>query len=185
MHWFPHFSPKLGAYSSCGCLQTSADQLKFGEDLADYMEKNINSTVELVLTGYFNIHVNDKSNSDFIIFNDILDSFSLINHVSFLTHRLQNLLNLVMTQANSNIITNASQGRLFSDHNYIFYNAISVKHLVSSHISATRKIRQLIFQPSQNIFSMLIQDVDLTELNPGISIFTTKQCPVLLISMHL
>ena len=56
-------------------LQTSV--LKFGEDLADYTEKNINLTGQLVLTGNFNIHINDKSNSDSIIFHDILDLFGL------------------------------------------------------------------------------------------------------------
>ena len=36
--------------------------LEFGEDLADYMEKYITSTGKLVLSGDFNIHINDKSN---------------------------------------------------------------------------------------------------------------------------
>ena len=49
------------------------------------MEKNINSTGKLVLTGDFNIHINDKSNPDSIIFHDILDSFGVVNHVSFQT----------------------------------------------------------------------------------------------------
>ena len=47
--------------------QTSV--LEFGEDLVDYMEKSINSTSELVLTSNFNIHINDKSKSDSIIFH--------------------------------------------------------------------------------------------------------------------
>ena len=93
------------------------------------MEKNINSTGELVLSGNFNIHVNDKSNSDSIILRDILDSFGLINHVSFQKNRLQSTLDLVINQADSNIITNTSPGRLYSDHNYVFYNATSVPHL--------------------------------------------------------
>ena len=140
--------------------------LKFGEDLADYMEKNINSTGKLVLTGNFNILVSNKSNTDSIIFHDILDSFGLVNCVLFLTQGLQNMLDLVIIQADSNFITKTSPGRPFSDHNYVFYNVTSAQHLVSIHISATRKIKAIDIPAFTKDIQYALQDVDLTGLTP-------------------
>ena len=55
----------------------------FVNDFLDYMERNINSTGKLLLTGDFNIHVNDLDSPDTNTFLDVLDSFGLQNHIRF------------------------------------------------------------------------------------------------------
>ena len=91
--------------------------LSFADDFLKHMEKIINSAGKNLFVGDFNIHVKDQSNSDTRNFQDVLDSFSLINHIGFDTHCLENTLDLVITSARDDIIRNPYQGYLFFDHN--------------------------------------------------------------------
>ena len=99
----------------------------FVNDFLDYMERNINSTVKLLLTGDFNIHVNDPESPDANTFLDVLDSFGLQNHISFPTHHLNITLDLVITSCNDNFIESSTSGRLFSDHNTVYFNLTTFK----------------------------------------------------------
>ena len=99
----------------------------FVSDVLDYMERNINSTGKLLLTGDFNIHVNEPESPDVNTFLDVLDSFGLQNHISFPTHHLNNTLDLVITPCNDNFIESSTPGRLFSDHNIVYFNIITIK----------------------------------------------------------
>ena len=74
----------------------------FVSDFLDYMERNINSTGKLLLTVDFYIHINDPESPDANTFLDVLDSFGLRNHISFPTHHLNNILDLVITPCNNN-----------------------------------------------------------------------------------
>ena len=82
----------------------------FVNDFLDYMERNINTTGKLLLTGDFNIHVNDPESPDAKTFLDVLDSFGLQNHISFPTHHLNNTLDQVITPCNDNFIENSTPG---------------------------------------------------------------------------
>ena len=87
------------------------------------MERNMNSTGKLLLTGDFNIHVANDANT----FLDVLDSFGLRNHIGFPTHHLNNTLDLVITPCNDNFIESATPDRLFSDHNIVYFNITTLK----------------------------------------------------------
>ena len=99
----------------------------FVSDILDYMERNINSTGKLLLTGDFNIHVNEPESPDANTFLDVLDSFGLQNHISFPKHHLNNTLDLVITPCNDNFIKSSTPGRQFSDHNIVYFNIITLK----------------------------------------------------------
>ena len=99
----------------------------FVNEFLDYMERNINSTGKLLLTGDFNIHVNDPESPDANTFLDVLDSFGLQNHIRFPTHHLNNTLDLVITSCNDNIIESSTPGRLFPDHNIVYFNLTTFK----------------------------------------------------------
>ena len=99
--------------------------LSLADDFPNYMESIINSAGKNLLFGNFNIHVKDQSNSDTRNFQDLLDSFRLINHISFDTHCLENTIDLVIISARDNFIRNPYQGCLSSDHNIVFFDIIS------------------------------------------------------------
>ena len=109
--------------------------LDFVLEFAEYMEENINFKGEHLLIGDFNIHMNNKEHQDTITFMDMLDTFALGNHIDFSTHKLDNTLDLVISNSASNIIGKAEQGELFSDHYVVLFNLS-----ISNAISSTREI---------------------------------------------
>ena len=53
------------------------------QDIATYMEANINEMGECVLLGNFNIHLNKKDDQDIITLLDTLESFGLQTGLNF------------------------------------------------------------------------------------------------------
>ena len=77
---------------------------------------------DIVVCGDFNIHCNDTLNSDVIKFYEILNSFSLVQHVSVPTHDLGNTIDLVISNPNNVQITNLSVcADTPSDHSLIYF----------------------------------------------------------------
>ena len=99
----------------------------FTKDILDYMGKNINASGKPLLTGDFNIKVNDSSCSDTELFTELLDSFGLVNHIQFVTHEHENILDLIISSERETFVKNPSQGRLFSDHYVVLYDVVSTK----------------------------------------------------------
>ena len=83
--------------------------LQFANELAAYMEKNINTTGEQIIVGDLNVHINKQDEGNAIILSDMLESFNLTNHVGFPTDKLQNTLDLVINQQDSKHIRNVCQ----------------------------------------------------------------------------
>ena len=102
----------------------------------DYMDRNINSTGKLLLTGDFNINVNDLESPDTNTFLDVLDSFGLQNHISFPTHHLNNTLDLVISSGQDNFIESSTPGRLYTDiHKLKNINMTNFNKVVELHLT--------------------------------------------------
>ena len=95
---------------------------QFQNDLYNYMENNSNTTGKLLLTGDFNIKINDETNHDTAKFLDFLESFGLLNHIHFGTHCQENTLDLVISSELYHLVHNPLKGCLFSDHSFVYYN---------------------------------------------------------------
>ena len=117
--------------------------LSFANDLLDYMERNINSPGKLLLTGDFNIHVNNLESPDTNTFLDVLDSFGLHFDIEFLTHCLNNTLDLVITSGQDKFIESSRPSRLFSDHNMVYFNLTTPKQ--------SYKTKEIIYRKLKNI----------------------------------
>ena len=105
--------------------------LEFCNELAKFLETNINLSGELILVGDFNIVVNKPLDAGPASFLDVLHSFNLINRVDKPTHRLCNTLDLIIHDADSSIIPKIKVDRLFSDHNIILFD-ISLPHTITT-----------------------------------------------------
>ena len=96
--------------------------IQFCDELSDLLEENIVSDHGvLLLTGDFNIHMDNLQNPDTIIFSDFLESFGLSNFVGFPIHQSHHTLDLFITHQ-SRIIKSVSQGEFVS--NLCFINAL-------------------------------------------------------------
>ena len=86
------------------------------------MENNINTTGKLLLTGDFNIKINDETNHDTTKFLDFLESIGLVNNTHFGTHHQENTLDLVISSEQYYLVHNPTKGCLFSDNHFVHYN---------------------------------------------------------------
>ena len=105
---------------------------------------NVNTTGNIILTGDFNIKMNNPDDPDMNTLSDLLDSFDLVNHVRFLTHRSMNTLDLVITHGDTNFIRNPSQGRLFVDHNIVHFQVVTTKQPSEFKVSKYRKLKDIV-----------------------------------------
>ena len=97
---------------------------QFLNEFCDYMESNINTTGKLLLTGDFNIKINDENNHETAKFLDFLESFIPVNHIHFGTHHQENTLDLVISSEQYHLVHNPIKGCLFSNHNFVYYNLL-------------------------------------------------------------
>ena len=58
---------------------------------------NVNSPCHLIIMIDVNIHINDSADNDTMKMNNLIDSLNLMNKVLVPTHRLQNTLDVVLT----------------------------------------------------------------------------------------
>ena len=69
------------------------------------LEFHISANIDLVFVGNFNIHIDDLSDVNSIHFLKLLNTLNLCQHVSFPTHNSGHVLDLIITNALSNLVT--------------------------------------------------------------------------------
>ena len=70
----------------------------FAIDFWDFLGNTINENGKLLILGDFNIPINNPDSPDTSIFQDVLDSLGVLNHIRFPTHRQKNILDLIITE---------------------------------------------------------------------------------------
>jgi len=98
----------LALYNIYRCPQSttkSRHYVSFSQFLEDFQTliSNVSTSHKFLMTGDFNIHVDDLTDSNAIQFLSLLDHANLTQHVSFPTHRHSHTLDLVTTSANSTL----------------------------------------------------------------------------------
>ena len=110
------------------------------EYLTDVLSKHKNN----VILGDFNIHTEDLSSSDTVIFNDTMEALGLEQHVKFPTHRCGNTLDLIFTEVGSGPTPAAPhRGPLLSDHHLVSLQLHHKKEIPSRKQVPVRKINKL------------------------------------------
>ena len=95
--------------------------IDFCEEMTTLLETTILDVNEPIFCGDFNIHAEDISNFDTIIFYGFLDSFNLTNKIIFSTHKSGHTLDLVLVEKNSKLDYMLKQGHMITDHNFIHF----------------------------------------------------------------
>ena len=114
----------------------------FATDFLDLIETSINENGKLIL-GDLNIPMNNPDSADTSIFQAVLDSLGLHNHITFPTHRQCNTLDLIITEHQESFIKKLNQSRLFSDHYLINFEMTSASTSVGHKMSTFRKIKSI------------------------------------------
>ena len=89
----------------------------FFVEFAEYLESIVLSADPLLIVGDFNIHIDSNENYDAIKLSELLQSFSLTQHVQVPTHSSGHILDLIITRKTDDLVSSVPRaGCLFSDH---------------------------------------------------------------------
>ena len=77
----------------------------FFTEFSEYLESAVLSKENLLISGDFNIHVDNIHDSDAIKFSDLLESFGLKQHVTGPTHKDGHTLDLIVTRCSDCILS--------------------------------------------------------------------------------
>ncbi len=93
--------------------------------------KLVLSADPLLIVADFNIHIDSNENYDAIKFLELLQSFSLTQHVEVATHSSGHTLDLIITRKADNLISSVPRAVcLFSDHMPVFCELIWVRYFL-------------------------------------------------------
>ena len=106
---------------------TSGTNGMFINDITELLINRLPQYQNSIVLGDFNIHIEDITNTDAIIFNDTMRALGLEQHILGPTHVKGNTLDLIFTQlSNSFNITNTTLHGYISDHCMVSVN-INIK----------------------------------------------------------
>ena len=89
----------------------------FLDEVTDFLATFLVEHNNIIITGDFNIHVNDTNDPEAQIFLDTIEALGLDNHLNFATHNRGYTLDLVLTKALSSFsVVTCRQGPFLSDH---------------------------------------------------------------------
>lgn len=140
------------------CIYRPPDSSKYSpafsiflSDFTTFLETNL-ANKNHVITGDFNIHMN-SSNAHTVLFNQLLETFELTQHVSAATHTHGNILDLVLScKSDSALILEVCVGELISDH-----------FAIEGYLSLQKPSR-----PKKEIHYRKIKDIDLESFKNNI-----------------
>ena len=116
----------------------------FFTDFAEYLETVILSSEPLVITGDFNVHVDDSNDLDAAKLLDLLDSLGLCQHVTQSTHELGHTIDLIITRRSDSVIHGSpTTDHLFSDHLTVLTTLRATKPAITSKERVYRKIKSI------------------------------------------
>ena len=99
---------------------------------------------ELLVTGDFNIHVNDTNDPNFRHFLEILDSLNLVQPVTEQTHKAGHTLDLVITHKDGDILNSKPCTHYYlSSHSTIVYTLKFLKPRPLQKIIKCRKLKSV------------------------------------------
>ena len=130
------------------------------------MKMNVNSLGHLIIMEDVHLHMIDGADNDTITMNDLLDSFSLMNNVLVSTHRLQNILDVVLTDTEYTGISQVKRGTLFSGYHFITFS-IGIRSNTATHkpkVIVCSKYKTIDNKVFAGNLSRSLSDINLLEL---------------------
>ena len=114
---------------------------------------------ELFISGDFNFHFNDDNDTLANEFQSLLNSLSLVQHVQCPTHRLGNILDLVITRSNS-LLNSCDVDLLLSDHHVVLNCLAPHKAAAPVRTSTFRKLKSINIDDFKTDLSILCGDIE-------------------------
>ena len=115
---------------------------QFFNDFSSLLERMVSSSGELIITGDFNFHIEDKTNTYATRFLDMLDCFNLtVLDALTPTHRNNHVLDLIITRSNQSLAKNIYvHDPAISDHYAVYCNLSINKPPIPKKVINYRKL---------------------------------------------
>ena len=105
----------------------------FINDITELLTNKLPQYQDSFLLGDFNVHLEDQTNTDAIIFNDTMRALGLEQHISGPTHVRGSTLDLIFTQlSNSFNITHTTSNGYILDHCMVSVNIKKQKYPIET-----------------------------------------------------
>ena len=93
-----------GVYHPAYSLTNKTTNAQFTDEFLNFMTEILPLHNNHIIMGDFNLHLSKEDNTDASIFLDSIEAMGLYQHISFLTHCNDNLLDLVISEITGKII---------------------------------------------------------------------------------
>lgn len=94
----------------------------FFEEFTKHLDELCTASGQLLIIGDFNFHYDDSASHDVLMLKDVMETFSLKQHVVGATHKKGHILDLVMTREEElDIRSILNHGPIISDHSAISF----------------------------------------------------------------
>ena len=168
----------------------------FIHDFESYLDTLVLTDEMLCITGDFNLHIDDPTDTYGCQFNDLLSSLCLVNHITFPIHQAGHTLDLVITQNNQEIeLRSIRPGYFLSDHCFVCVEIVIARLDVQRRMLSYHKLKSINKPSFRNDLESICQDLlwidDLNELaaqyNSRLLSLLDKHAPVTskTLSVHL
>jgi exonuclease III len=94
-------------------------KVQFLEGFSDLLDSLNSTTGKLIILGDFNYHWDKRQDPDTVQFSELLDNYSLQQHVQESTHISGHCLDLIISRSSDNFISSTEVSSLVSDHHAI------------------------------------------------------------------
>ena len=88
----------------------------FFNEFSAFLDTYVLTPAKMIIAGDFNFHWGETDNIDFKQFKAFLDAHNLFQHVHQPTHNSGNILDLVMTRQDEQVLHSVDVGSLLTDH---------------------------------------------------------------------
>ena len=101
----------------------------FIKEFMDHVSSCLPTHQNNIFIGDFNLHVSNQLDTDATIFGDTIDALGLYQHVGFSTHRLGNVLDLILSDFTDEVkVLKAAPGPFLTDHRAVI-STLNIKKL--------------------------------------------------------
>ena len=116
----------------------------FIHDFESYLDTLVLVDEILCITGDFNLHIDDPTDTYGCQFNDLLSSYGLVNHITFPTHQADHTLELVITWNNQEMeLRTIRPGYFLSDHCFVCVEIVIARPDVQSRMLSYCKLKSI------------------------------------------
>lgn len=144
-------------------------------DFADLQSNICIDYTKVIISGDFNIHIDNSTASTMVCFNELLLSFYLTQHVMEPTHKHNHILDFIIPKGNDNRVSALNDVALL-DHYCVFFHALLAadRAMTSSHVKKWYFCKTSL-QSFQTHFNSLLLD----NINNAVPLRSKKKSPTI------